>query len=115
MPESIERLVRPEIRALNAYHVPDASGLVKLDAMENPYCWPEGLRREWLEALRDVHLNRYPDPRGTELRAALRESMGIGDEMGLLLGNGSETAVVDTNDVTDRAFYRVKCVDGAAE
>ena len=93
MPESIERLVRPEIRALKAYHVPDASGLVKLDAMENPYHWPEGLRREWLKALRDVHLNRYPDPRGTELRAALRESMGIREDMGLLLGNGSDELI----------------------
>ena len=36
---TIDRLIRPEIRALKAYHVPDASGLIKLDAMENPYTW----------------------------------------------------------------------------
>ncbi|MEK7796769.1 MAG: histidinol-phosphate aminotransferase, partial [Pseudomonadota bacterium] len=34
--EKIARLIRPEIRALKAYHVPDAAGMVKLDAMENP-------------------------------------------------------------------------------
>ena len=45
----IDRLVRPRIRALRAYHVPDASGLIKLDAMENPYTWPDELRREWLQ------------------------------------------------------------------
>jgi histidinol-phosphate aminotransferase len=86
-------LIRPEIRALTAYHVPDAAGLVKLDAMENPYGWPEALRREWLEVLRDVQLNRYPDPEGTEVRAALRESMGIPAGMSLLLGNGSDELI----------------------
>lgn len=89
----IEHLIRSEIQALDAYQVPDAAGLVKLDAMENPYIWPEGLRREWLEALQAVHLNRYPDPQGSELRGVLRASMGIPDTMGLLLGNGSDELI----------------------
>ena len=53
---------RPEIRALSAYHVPDADGLIKLDAMENPYRWPSTLVEEWLGVLREAPLNRYPDP-----------------------------------------------------
>ncbi len=32
----IQNIIRADVRALSAYHVPDASGLVKLDAMENP-------------------------------------------------------------------------------
>lgn len=35
-----EGLLRPEVLALSAYHVPDSKGFVKLDAMENPYAWP---------------------------------------------------------------------------
>jgi len=93
MSNLLERLIRPEIRALTAYQVPDATGLIKLDAMENPYIWPEELRREWLKSLRTVHLNRYPDPQGSELRAVLRASMGIPDTMGLLLGNGSDELI----------------------
>lgn len=93
MHELIERLVRPEIRALTAYQVPNATGLIKLDAMENPYGWPEELRREWLEILNDVQHNRYPDPRGAELQTALREAMGIPSGMGLLLGNGSDELI----------------------
>ncbi|HJY76448.1 MAG TPA: histidinol-phosphate aminotransferase, partial [Burkholderiales bacterium] len=31
------KLIRPEILALSAYHVAEADGMVKLDAMENPY------------------------------------------------------------------------------
>jgi histidinol-phosphate aminotransferase len=89
----IERLVRPEIRELKAYQVPDATGLIKLDAMENPYPWPEDLRDEWLDLLREVAVNRYPDPHARELQSVLREAMRIPAEMGLLLGNGSDELI----------------------
>jgi histidinol-phosphate aminotransferase len=89
----IERLIRPEVRALKAYHVPDATGLIKLDAMENPYVWPDDLRREWLEVLREVDVNRYPEPRAPELQAVLRDAMGIPQDMALLLGNGSDELI----------------------
>jgi len=85
--------VRPEIRALSAYHVPDSRGLIKLDAMENPYTWPERLRREWLERLQRVDVNRYPDPGAPALKERLRQSMGVPDEAGLILGNGSDELI----------------------
>ncbi|TCT20244.1 histidinol-phosphate transaminase [Thiobaca trueperi] len=93
MNDLIAELVRPEIRALRAYHVPEAAGLIKLDAMENPYVWPEALKSDWLDALRAVEINRYPDPQGQALQAALREAMDIPDDMGLLLGNGSDEII----------------------
>lgn len=89
----IDTLVRPEIRALNAYHVPDATGLIKLDAMENPYGWPDVLEAQWLETLRGVALNRYPDPEGRALQEALGAAMDIPADMGLLLGNGSDELI----------------------
>jgi len=93
MQHLVDRLVRPEIRALTAYHVPDAAGLIKLDAMENPYGLPEGLRAEWLERLATVDVNRYPDPRGTALSATLRQAMEVPADMALLLGNGSDEII----------------------
>jgi histidinol-phosphate aminotransferase len=93
MQDLIAQLVRPEIRALRAYHVPDAAGLIKLDAMENPYAWPAELNAEWLDLLRGVEVNRYPHPQAPELQAALREAMGIPESMGLLLGNGSDELI----------------------
>ncbi|MGB5833786.1 MAG: histidinol-phosphate transaminase [Thiohalocapsa sp.] len=93
MQNLIESLIRPEIRALRAYHVPNAEGLIKLDAMENPYSWPDALREEWLSTLREAELNRYPDPSGRDLQQALREAMGIPGDMGLLLGNGSDELI----------------------
>src|SRR5690606_20341009 len=55
-------LLRDEILAMTAYPVPDASGLVKLDAMENPYPLPDPLRAELGRRLADVAINRYPRP-----------------------------------------------------
>ena len=89
----IERLIAPEIRALSAYAVADARGLIKLDAMENPYPWPAELDDAWLERLRKVELNRYPDPRARELRTRLREVMDVPQPVELLLGNGSDELI----------------------
>ena len=89
----ITRLIRPEIRALKAYHVPDASGLIKLDAMENPYTWPAALKQEWLEVLRDVPINRYPDPAAQALRTQLKQSLAVPSGMDVLLGNGSDELI----------------------
>ncbi|MCG6943419.1 MAG: histidinol-phosphate transaminase [Thiohalocapsa sp.] len=86
-------LIREDIQALSAYHVPDAVGLIKLDAMENPYAWPEALRNDWLATLRDAELHRYPDPQGRHLQAALRRAMGIPEGSALLLGNGSDELI----------------------
>ncbi|MGI9317934.1 MAG: histidinol-phosphate transaminase [bacterium] len=91
--ELIERLVSPEIRALSAYHVPPAKGMVKLDAMENPYSLPEALRQEWLTKLGQVEINRYPDSGACELKSKLREVFDIPDNLGLILGNGSDELI----------------------
>ena len=85
--------VRPEIQSLSAYHVPDYSGMVKLDAMENPYNWPAALRQEWAALLAETDVNRYPDPVAASLKMQLRQAMGITDDMGLVLGNGSDEII----------------------
>jgi len=87
------KLVRPEIQALSAYHVADADGMVKLDAMENPYPLPAALRRELAEVLARVELNRYPEPTGEKLRGLLAQKMGVPAGMELLLGNGSDDLI----------------------
>lgn len=91
--DSIARLVRPEVRALKAYHVPDSRGYVKLDAMENPYAWPDSMVSEWLEILRGASPNRYPDPACDELKAALKIANDVPEECDLLLGNGSDEII----------------------
>ena len=87
---SPEKLVRPEVLALKAYHVPEYDGMVKLDAMENPYSLPPSLKKELAEVLSRVELNRYPDPTGRKLRELLARKMNVPGGMELILGNGSD-------------------------
>lgn len=91
--ERLERLCGPALRALVPYHVEDARGMVKLDAMENPYLLPDELQRAWVEVLRETGLNRYPDPHSTALKAALAEHLGLPDSLGITLGNGSDELI----------------------
>ncbi|HJV82488.1 histidinol-phosphate transaminase [Noviherbaspirillum sp.] len=89
----IENIIRPEVRALAAYHVPDASGFVKLDAMENPYTLPEHLRAELGQRLSDVAMNRYPVPSYAELKAKICTGLGVPAGFDVILGNGSDELI----------------------
>lgn len=91
--EKIQHWIRPELRELTAYHVPDSSGMIKLDAMENPYRWPEDLHGEWLGMLADVTVNRYPDPQAQVVQQKLRTVMHIPPSMDVMLGNGSDELI----------------------
>jgi histidinol-phosphate aminotransferase len=86
-------LVREDVLAMAGYAVPDATGLVKLDAMENPYRLPAALRQALGERLGEVALNRYPVPTYARLKALVRERLGVPDGAGLLLGNGSDELI----------------------
>ncbi len=89
----IAKLVRPEIQAMSAYHVPDASGMLKLDAMESPFSWPGELMAEWQQKLREADVNRYPDPQATKLKRKIRQVMGVDPAYEILLGNGSDEII----------------------
>lgn len=88
-----ESLLSERIRALQAYHVADAEGLIKLDAMEIPYPWPQALLDAWTDQLRGTTVNRYPDPGARSLKATLRERLGLPQQCGLMLGNGSDELI----------------------
>ncbi|MDH5649165.1 MAG: histidinol-phosphate transaminase [Gammaproteobacteria bacterium] len=91
--EKVKQLVRTEVQALHAYGVADPGDLIKLDAMENPYPWPEHIKSLWLERLKLVDVNRYPDPVARNLKTRLREAMAIPSSQALLLGNGSDELI----------------------
>ena len=88
-----EDLVRPEILALKAYPVASSEGMVKLDAMENPYTLPEAVKRELAAALARVDMNRYPTPSPQKLREAIMARMQVPAGMEVLLGNGSDELI----------------------
>ncbi|PTR14844.1 MULTISPECIES: histidinol-phosphate transaminase [unclassified Nitrosospira] len=93
MPGSPDQIIRPEVLSLSAYHVPPAYGMVKLDAMENPYLLPEELRAEIAHLAANAPINRYPDASAVTLKAALREALAIPAGMEIMLGNGSDEII----------------------
>ena len=88
--ERVAATIRPEIRALSVYPVAKAEGLIKLDAMENPFGLPAQVRAQIAAAVANVAINRYPDGGATNVKAALRQSLALPDDVGLVLGNGSD-------------------------
>lgn len=78
---------------MSAYHVADAINFIKLDAMENPYSWPEDIQQRWLETLKACPINRYPDPAGRALCDNLRHRNNVPEHASLLLGNGSDEII----------------------
>ncbi len=93
MPNSLDQVIRPEILRLLPYHVPSSSGMIKLDAMENPYSLPETLREEIAQLVTTISANRYPDSNSVPLKASLRETMEIPMGMDIMLGNGSDEII----------------------
>ncbi len=78
---------------MRAYRVANSEGLIKLDAMENPHSFPASLQDQWLNALKKVELNRYPDPQATQLKQAFRKTFAIPTNLELLFGNGSDELI----------------------
>ncbi|MEY3122065.1 MAG: Aminotransferase class-I [Pseudomonadota bacterium] len=93
MSSLVNKIIRPEILALSAYHVPPAKDLIKLDAMENPYPLPPFLREEISQIVANAEINRYPDPHAAHLKQTLRVALSIPDGMDILLGNGSDEII----------------------
>lgn len=86
-------LLRPDILAMSSYHVPPAAGLVKLDAMENPYALPGALKRALADRLAAVAINRYPAPSYARLKQLIREKLGVPAGAEVLVGNGSDELI----------------------
>ncbi len=93
MSNTVLNRLRPEISKLHAYAVPDATGMVKLDAMENPYSWPDDLRSKWLQSLSRAQINRYPEPNPETLKQRLKNQFGPTHPCEMLLGNGSDELI----------------------
>lgn len=85
--------IRSDVRAMHAYVVHDATGYLKMDAMENPFALPPALQDALGQRLGALALNRYPGPRQEDLKAALAAYAGAPEGSSLLLGNGSDELI----------------------
>jgi histidinol-phosphate aminotransferase len=85
--------IRTDVQSMQAYAVQDASGLIKLDAMENPFGLPPALQAELGARLGALALNRYPGARGADLQRALAAHAHMPEGFALMLGNGSDELI----------------------
>ncbi len=89
----VARRIRPDVRAMHAYAVQDPQGMVKLDAMENPYRLSPELQAALGARLGVVALNRYPGVRVQDLRDALAQYAQMPAGCEVILGNGSDELI----------------------
>jgi len=89
----IANTIREDVRAGHIYNVPDSSGYIKLDAMENPYQLPDPLRAELAQRLADAVLNRYPLASYSTLKSKIRSTLGVPAGYDVILGNGSDEII----------------------
>jgi histidinol-phosphate aminotransferase len=91
--ERLRHTVRQDVQSMHAYAIQDSHGLIKLDAMENPYRLPEALQRELGERLGRVAINRYPGRCVADVVAALARHVELPAGCRLMLGNGSDELI----------------------
>lgn len=90
---TVKDWIRPALYQTTAYPFVDPGQAIKLDAMENPYTWDAEITEQWLDSLRTVALNRYPDAKAREIKQQLRATLQIPDAMAMILGNGSDELI----------------------
>ena len=91
--ERIAAVIRQDVKSMHAYAIQDSTGLVKLDAMENPFRLPEALQRALGERLGRVAINRYPVACVGQVIAALSAYVKLPAGCKLMLGNGSDELI----------------------
>jgi histidinol-phosphate aminotransferase len=89
----IQRRIRQDVQSMHAYAVQDSTGMVKLDAMENPHRLPPELQEELGKRLGALAFNRYPDGRVNDLRRALAAHADMPADFDIMLGNGSDELI----------------------
>ena len=91
--ERIAAVVRQDVKSMHAYAIQPSAGLVKLDAMENPFRLPEPLQQALGERLGRVAINRYPVACVADVVAALSRYVTLPAGCALMLGNGSDELI----------------------
>jgi histidinol dehydrogenase len=86
-------VIRADLQGMHAYAVQDSRGMVKLDAMENPYELSTALKIALGERLGAIALNRYPGEGFARLQQALMHHAAVPEGYGLVVGNGSDELI----------------------
>jgi histidinol-phosphate aminotransferase len=89
----IHRTLRQDVQSMHAYAIQPSAGLVKLDAMENPFTLSPELQRELGERLGRAPINRYPSACVAQVIESLSHHVHLPPGCKLMLGNGSDELI----------------------
>jgi histidinol-phosphate aminotransferase len=91
--DRLRTTIRQDVQSMHAYAIQPSAGLIKLDAMENPFALPPELQRELGARLGRVAINRYPASCVADLVAALARHVELPAGCRLVVGNGSDELI----------------------
>ena len=91
--QRIQAIIRQDVQSMHGYAIQASAGLVKLDAMENPFRLPAAMQRELGERLGRVAINRYPSTCVADVISALTAFVKPPPGAKLMLGNGSDELI----------------------
>ena len=91
--QRIQAIIRQDVQSMHGYAVQASTGLLKLDAMENPFRLPAAMQRELGERLGRVAINRYPSACVADVISALTAFVKPPPGAKLMLGNGSDELI----------------------
>ncbi len=80
------------LKNLKPYKTETTPCKIKLSSNENPFELPLWLREKIAKAIREIPLQRYPDPHSRELKEVIADFYGVKPE-NLILGNGSDELI----------------------
>jgi histidinol-phosphate aminotransferase len=90
--QRIARTIRSDVQGAAGYAIQPSAGLIKLDAMENPFTLPAALQSELGARLATLALNRYPIQK-VALAERLASHFAVPAGCKVMLGNGSDELI----------------------
>jgi histidinol dehydrogenase len=91
--ERLGHTLRQDVQSMHAYAIQPSEGLLKLDAMENPFVLSAALQAALGERLGRAAINRYPQSSVAALVEELTAWAGLPAGCRLMLGNGSDELI----------------------
>ncbi|KNZ42115.1 histidinol-phosphate transaminase [Acetobacterium bakii] len=92
----MDKLIRENIKNLNAYKVDAPQYEIIVNANESPYDFPMVLKRKFCDEICNTDLNRYPEACFPELLTELHAYTGVPEE-GIICGSGSDELIAMIN------------------
>ncbi|WP_456392316.1 histidinol-phosphate transaminase, partial [Persephonella sp.] len=80
------------LKTFKSYKTETTPCRVKLSSNENPYQLPQWLKEKIAQRVKEIPLNRYPDPTSARLKEVIADFYGVKPE-NLVLGNGSDELI----------------------